>query len=188
MIFLFKIVRVAFNALGRNKMRSILTMLGIIIGVGEVIAVVSIGQGAQATIQEQIASAGSNMLFVQSGSFNRGVCLAGDVDKPELDLTGPEALDHAEVAAIISEVSGRTITFHPLNEEQMAAGARAAGIPESAIEYMKVLNGVVRAGYAAGTTRDVEQVLGRPPISFRRFAEQSRAAWLTSNNRTGEIR
>jgi len=50
MVFLLTIVRVALQALGRNKMRSILTMLGIIIGVGAVIAMVSIGQGAQYTI------------------------------------------------------------------------------------------------------------------------------------------
>ncbi len=77
MVFLFTIVRVALKALGLNKMRSILTMLGIIIGVGAVIAMVSIGQGAQATISAQIASAGSNMLFVTAGSYNRGGVRSG---------------------------------------------------------------------------------------------------------------
>src|SRR5512147_2222458 len=77
MVFLFTIVRVALKALGLNKMRSILTMLGIIIGVSAVIAMVSIGQGAQATIAQQIASAGSNMLFVSAGSYNRGGVRSG---------------------------------------------------------------------------------------------------------------
>ena len=77
MVFLFTIIRVALKALGLNKMRSILTMLGIIIGVGAVIAMVSIGQGAQATIAEQIASAGSNMLYVTAGSYNRGGVRSG---------------------------------------------------------------------------------------------------------------
>ena len=72
MIILFTIIRVAFQALGRNKLRSTLTMLGIIIGVSAVIAMVSIGQGAQATISQQIANAGSNMLFVSAGSRNQG--------------------------------------------------------------------------------------------------------------------
>jgi putative ABC transport system permease protein len=72
MIILLTIIRVALKALGRNKMRSILTMLGIIIGVGAVIAMVSIGQGAQATIAAQIANAGSNMLYVWPGSFREG--------------------------------------------------------------------------------------------------------------------
>jgi putative ABC transport system permease protein len=72
MILLLTIIRVAFVALLRNKMRSILTMLGIIIGVGAVIATVSIGQGAQQTISQQIASTGSNMLYVTPGSFTSG--------------------------------------------------------------------------------------------------------------------
>jgi putative ABC transport system permease protein len=64
--------KVAIHALGRNKMRSGLTMLGIIIGVGAVIAMVAIGQGASAQIQAQIANLGNNMLFVMSGSQSQG--------------------------------------------------------------------------------------------------------------------
>ena len=64
--------RIAIRALGRNKMRSSLTMLGIIIGVAAVIAMVGIGQGASATIQSSIANLGNNMLFVFSGSMNFG--------------------------------------------------------------------------------------------------------------------
>jgi putative ABC transport system permease protein len=64
------IIKVALRALGRNKLRSILTMLGIIIGVGAVIAMVSIGQGAQQTVQEQIRSIGTNVMFVWPGSLN----------------------------------------------------------------------------------------------------------------------
>ncbi|MGZ4818408.1 MAG: ABC transporter permease, partial [Terriglobales bacterium] len=56
----------------RNKMRSVLTMLGIIIGVGAVIAMVGVGQGAQQKVQEQIASMGTNLLFVSSGTVTRG--------------------------------------------------------------------------------------------------------------------
>ena len=61
---LLNIIRVAFRALQRNKMRAALTMLGIIIGVSAVVAMVSIGQGAQATVQAQIDSIGTNLLFV----------------------------------------------------------------------------------------------------------------------------
>jgi len=62
--------KVALRALARNKMRSMLTMLGIIIGVGAVIAMVGIGQGASASIQAQIANLGNNLLIVQPGSAN----------------------------------------------------------------------------------------------------------------------
>src|SRR5207302_1223471 len=69
---LLAIIRIAMRALARNKLRSALTMLGIIIGVGAVIAMVSVGQGAQEQAQQQIAAMGSNILFVQSGTVNRG--------------------------------------------------------------------------------------------------------------------
>ncbi len=72
MILLLTIFRVSVKALSRNKMRSVLTMLGIIIGVGAVIAMVSVGQGAQRTIAQQIAGTGSNMLFVTPGALNSG--------------------------------------------------------------------------------------------------------------------
>ncbi len=65
-------LRIALRALARNKMRSSLTMLGIIIGVGAVIAMVGVGQGAREAAQQQIAAMGSNLLFVGSGTVNRG--------------------------------------------------------------------------------------------------------------------
>ncbi|MBN1273771.1 MAG: ABC transporter permease [Candidatus Aminicenantes bacterium] len=65
---LLKTIRVALNALARNKMRSFLTALGIIIGVGAVIAMVSIGQGAKNAVQERFQSMGTNLLFVRPGS------------------------------------------------------------------------------------------------------------------------
>ncbi|HLJ86439.1 MAG TPA: ABC transporter permease [Candidatus Angelobacter sp.] len=65
-------IRIAGRALARNKLRSALTSLGIIIGVGAVIAMVALGQGAQEQVQKQIAALGSNMLFVGAGTMNRG--------------------------------------------------------------------------------------------------------------------
>ncbi|HLA11803.1 MAG TPA: ABC transporter permease [Pyrinomonadaceae bacterium] len=66
------IFRVAARALLRNKVRAALTMLGIIIGVAAVITLVSIGQGAQAMIQNEIASMGTNLLFIGAGSMDAG--------------------------------------------------------------------------------------------------------------------
>ena len=66
------ILKIALRALARNKMRSTLTMLGIIIGVAAVIAMVGVGQGAQKQVADQIAAMGSNMLFVSSGTVTRG--------------------------------------------------------------------------------------------------------------------
>ncbi len=71
-------IRIALTALFANKLRSILTMLGIIIGVGAVIAMVSVGMGVRRNVQSSIASLGSNMLIISpsSGSSSGGVRLA----------------------------------------------------------------------------------------------------------------
>src|SRR5687767_3485335 len=65
-------LRIALKALNRNKMRTILTMLGMIIGVGAVITMVALGRGAQATIEEQVKSAGTNLINVNAGNFSQG--------------------------------------------------------------------------------------------------------------------
>jgi putative ABC transport system permease protein len=65
-------LRIAFKAMRRNKVRSILTMLGVIIGVASVIAMIALGSGARAAIDEQIQSQGTTLIYVSSGSWNRG--------------------------------------------------------------------------------------------------------------------
>ncbi|MDH5405947.1 MAG: ABC transporter permease [Candidatus Aminicenantes bacterium] len=71
---LLKTIQAALKALNKNKMRSFLTMLGIIVGVLAVVAMISIGQGAKVSVQERISQLGSNLLFVRPGSaFRHGV-------------------------------------------------------------------------------------------------------------------
>lgn len=93
---LLSILRIALRALSRNKMRSSLTMLGIIIGVGAVIAMVGVGQGARQQVQDQIAAMGSNVLFLGSGSVNRGGQRTG--------FGGTKTLVQGDVDAILREV------------------------------------------------------------------------------------
>src|SRR5438105_1616524 len=68
----FMILRIALKALSRNKMRTALTMLGMIIGVAAVITMVALGTGAQTSIEAQIQSAGTNMVMVSAGNFSQG--------------------------------------------------------------------------------------------------------------------
>src|SRR6202030_1192239 len=74
---IFAVLRVAARALRRNKMRTLLTMLGMIIGVGAVIATVSLGAGAKSQVEAQIASLGQNVVQVFAGSFTRGGVKSG---------------------------------------------------------------------------------------------------------------
>ncbi len=91
-------IRIAFRALARNKARATLTMLGVIIGVAAVIAMVSIGQGAQASVNAQIESIGTNLLFVVAGAANTGGVRSGTAD------LGRRTLTEDDVEAIKREV------------------------------------------------------------------------------------
>ena len=71
------VIRIAFKALGRNKLRTALTMLGMIIGVSAVITMVALGSGAQASIDAQIQSAGTNTIIVMAGNFTQGGVRSG---------------------------------------------------------------------------------------------------------------
>ena len=65
------ILKIAIRSLNRNKMRSFLTMLGVIIGVAAVIAMLAIGQGARNAINQQIASLGTNVILIFPGAFSQ---------------------------------------------------------------------------------------------------------------------
>lgn len=93
------------------------------------------------------------------------------------NLTGPGALDHSYVASVLSEVAGRKISYQPISEEAMRQGALDHGLPVPNVDYLTVLYQATRAGYLAGTTSDVEQILGRPPVGFNEFARLNRAFW-----------
>jgi putative ABC transport system permease protein len=84
--------RIALKALNRNKLRTMLTMLGMIIGVGAVITMVALGNGAQATIEAQIQAAGTNLITVMSGNFSQGGVRQGSGMNTSLTPADAEAI------------------------------------------------------------------------------------------------
>ena len=85
-------VKIAFRALRVNKMRSALTMLGIIIGVAAVVTMLAIGSGASKMIEEQISSIGSNLLMIVPGSTSAGGMRMGSGSQPTLTIWDAEAI------------------------------------------------------------------------------------------------
>ena len=104
---------IAIRALLRNKMRSILTMLGIIIGVGAVIAMVGIGNGAKARVEAQIATLGKNMILIFAGSSTSGGARGG--------LGAAGTMKIADAFSILREVPGVTMV-----SPEVRAGAQVA--------------------------------------------------------------
>ena len=130
----YEVLRIAWEAILKNKVRSILTMLGIIIGVSAVIIMIAISAGTEATIQEQITSLGSDLIFIQS-SFARGgaMGMGGGV-------TGGLVYDDA--AAIAENIRG----------------VKAVIVEQSANETVKAGSTTLEEISILGTTQDFPSV------------------------------
>ncbi|WP_303921360.1 ABC transporter permease [Draconibacterium sediminis] len=102
------LTKIATTALKRNKFRAILTMLGIIIGVGSVIAMLSIGESSKQSIREEMSDMGTNMIFVMPGQQRRGGVMMGNSNTKTLTLNDIEAL--RKEAKNITEVSPQVST------------------------------------------------------------------------------
>lgn len=95
-----------------------------------------------------------------------------------LGLTGPEILSHADVAVLLSQATGRTVTFVDIPAEAFAQALRSWGLSEAAVGFMVFLQDVVvRTNMAAVVTEVVQEVTGHAPRSFASFAADHVEAW-----------
>jgi putative ABC transport system permease protein len=136
------VIKIAFRALRRNKLRTILTMLGIIIGVGAVIAMVALGKAAKAQVEARIAALGQNVIMVFSGSVNRSGVFSGfggagtlTVDDatairnevPNVVAVSPEVRSGAQIAAgennWSAQVMGEDVDYLTIRVWDIAEGA-----------------------------------------------------------------
>ena len=139
---LLETIRIAFDSLLRQKTRAILTMLGIIIGVGAVIAMVAVGQGAQSAVEAQIASLGTNILMVIPGATSQGGVSAGagmavtlkddDVDAirdrcPAVQAVSPATRTARQVVAgslnWSTSVQGGNVEFFTIRDWKLQSGS-----------------------------------------------------------------
>ena len=153
-------LRVAFQSIRANLLRSLLTMLGIIIGVAAVITMVALGTGAQRAVEEQISALGANLLQVYAGqSMHRGVASANRVS-----LTTDDAQALEREATLISEVvpelrsslqvkygnkninvnvNGTTPNYVPVNNFSIAHGRMFTAGDDEARQRYAVLGGAI---------------------------------------------
>src|SRR5574338_15627 len=122
-------MRIAWEAILKNKVRSFLTMLGIIIGVAAVIIMIAISAGTEATIQDQITSLGSNLIFVQ-GSFTRG----GPGQRPTGGLVyddAPAIQENVEgvKAVVVEQNSTETVKVGDVAVEDIELLGTTSGFP-----------------------------------------------------------
>jgi putative ABC transport system permease protein len=140
-----ELIRLALESIGNNKLRSLLTMLGIIIGVASVIVMISINAGTEASIEEQITGLGSNLVYVRTG-FSRGgpraggfaeggsngglvyddaFAIADQVDGVEAVVVEQPSVETVRVGDVTLDdvtVLGSTADFPAVRDVEMAAG------------------------------------------------------------------
>jgi len=134
-----EILRVALGSLAANKLRSLLTMLGIIIGVGSVITMMAIGRGAQAQVIDRIAALGTTLIMINASGAQRGGVATGDIKpltlvdaraieqrskyvteiQPQQDVRMPVQFRNTNISI---QVTGSTANFLDVRKFRMAAG------------------------------------------------------------------
>ncbi|MEY4697756.1 MAG: hypothetical protein RIT14_2184, partial [Pseudomonadota bacterium] len=137
---LWETIRLAARAIIRNKLRSFLTVLGVVIGVAAVIAMVTVGQGSSAKVAADVESLGSNILILRPGAQSMG-------PGPREDAA-PFSLRDAEAVAALAAVAaaapvtntGQTVVFGSANASTTVTGTTAA--------YLEVSNWPLRQGRA----------------------------------------
>ncbi len=155
-------IRISLRALKANKMRSALTMLGIVIGVGAVIAMLAIGAGARERVSAEIDSMGSNLLIVFSGSTSSGGARMGAGSEPTITLQDAEAIkrecpavqdvgpSHSGTAQVVfgnqnwsTVVIGTTVSLLEIREWQIADGRPLTDQDDRSIAKVCVLGKTV---------------------------------------------
>jgi len=179
-------VKVALRALRRNTMRSLLTILGIIIGVAAVIAMVSIGQGASVAVQEQIARMGNNMLVLLAGSTTQGGVRSGSGGAPSLTTHDARAIQREcpAVSAVTylrrqvlqlvngnqnwsTAVSGVTPEYQIVRDWALAAGRFLSKQDEESGATVVVLGQTVVQNLFGAGQNPVDQVIRIKNVPFR---------------------
>ncbi len=152
---LYESMRIALSSLSANKLRSGLTMLGIIIGVMSVIAMLSIGEGAQAAITAQINKIGTNLLFIRPGAIQEGGVASAGGTAATLTMQDAQAL--SSLAGVVA-VAPENDTFGQVVYLGNNANARVLGVTP---DYLDVMNGTV----ADGDFISNAQVVAQEPVA-----------------------
>ena len=140
-----------------------------------------------------VTSSGSGRVaFVDAGDIAEvGVeaLLASEALNTDLILTGPEPLSYDEVAAILTETSGRTIRHEHMEHAEEIAYYEGLGLPTNTARFLVGMDAVVASNVEARTTDVVERITGTPARSFRDFAAAEFSVWLSSRpSNKGDVR
>ena len=104
--------------------------------------------------------------------------ISSEFDQRDFDLTGPESVDHQEVAQGISKVTGRSIVYSEITAAQLKEGLVKNGAPKDYADFMVLIFGFLKEGYAARTTSSVKDLTGFEPRSLAQYVNDYQKSWM----------
>jgi len=149
---IFEIINVALESLRTNKLRSFLTMLGIVIGVGAVIAMIALGRGAQESVKQRIASLGTTLLTISPGQARGGGPVASATDRAPLLLSDATALEERgrSILAVEPEMQRQLqVTYESQNTNTNVVGTSS--------NYLEVRKFAMDAGRMFSASEDASR-------------------------------
>ncbi len=112
-----------------------------------------------------------------------GLLTSDKFDRRAFDLTGPQSVDHAEVAAALSKVASRKITYQEITNDELQAGLLGAGLPKDYAAFLVTIMGFLREGYSARLTTGVKEITGVEPRGIDTYANDYKTTYTKKGER-----
>lgn len=103
---------------------------------------------------------------------------SSELNGKDFDLTGPESVDHQQVAEALSKATGKKITYEEIQPEELKQALLKSGAPKDYAEFLLLILGFLKEGYNAGLTSNVEQITGNRPRTLAQYSNDYRNNWI----------
>ncbi len=170
-------LRLALRSLNRNRLRTLLTMLGIIIGVAAVLTMVALGTGARSSVEDEVSSAGTNIVYIKAGNYTRG----GESVGVASGLGAATTLVPADADAIMASVTGIQTVSNGLSLRSFASAGdtrafvRLQGISPS---FASIYSWIVSPGTMPAQLTNSDAIIGEN-LAIQLFGETASAVGQT---------
>lgn len=138
------------------------------------------GQGIKNEFKIALPAASAKVGFIDTRDVSEVAAklLVSDAfNNKDFDLSGPAAVDHDEVAAEISKVISKKITYENIAPEKLGATLLSWGLPKDYVDFMLLIFGFLREGYNSRVTPNVEIITGKAPRSLAQYAADFKTSW-----------
>lgn len=134
---------------------------------------------ADSKIYLPVGKAKGSFIDARDIASTASVLLSSDqFNNQDFDLTGSDVLDHDQAASLLSEATGKKISFQDITPEAMLQGLLQAGLPKDYAEFLIMILGFFKEGYSARVTDSVQKITGKAPITFKQYATDYKSSWL----------